>query len=248
MRRLTLLVALLGLLGVAMPLSAQESDINEARERREEIKKEAAENAAALDVLAAEDAEIVAALAEIDSYIALQEARLEGAQQELSAARESEALALARVAELDADIDGLRDLIAEQSVNAYVLGTDIEDAILNADNVTDAAYVRYLVQDVNGVGVDLTDVLRVARAEQEDAQAAAAGAAETATEAQDQINARLEELAESRKAQEVIRVEIEARIEQNRSGECVARSRECPDRRADRCLRRGAAGAAAATE
>ena len=57
------------LLLIGIPLSAEDG-LDDARERREEIAKEAAEKAAELDVLVAEDVEIVAALAELDSYIA----------------------------------------------------------------------------------------------------------------------------------------------------------------------------------
>ena len=69
MRRLLQAMCVLLVISTAVPLSTQES-IEDARERREQIQREAAEAAAELDVLAAEDAALVEALERLDAWIA----------------------------------------------------------------------------------------------------------------------------------------------------------------------------------
>jgi murein DD-endopeptidase MepM/ murein hydrolase activator NlpD len=210
-RRLTVLLLLAALLGLAAP-SAAEDSLEEAQAQREEIRREAAENAAALDVASAEDIEVVEALAQLDEWIAFQVAKLDTARNQLDQAHQVEAEAKERLKALNGEIEELSVALADQSVEAYVLGTNIDEALLRAENPSEATYVQYLLEDARGVGMDLADVLRATKLEARDARDEAEAAREQAADLESQIAARVDDLEDSRAAQQAVKDEIDRRI------------------------------------
>lgn len=199
------------LLLIGIPLSAEDG-LDDARDRREQIAKESAETAAELDVLAAEDAEIVAALAELDSYIAIQEADLAEAEQELVTRTEAVEAAQAQATLLDSQIADLEADIIDRSVETYIGSRSGPGTVLSTEDINDAAVMRFLAEDVSGITTDMTDLLRLAKDQQEQAVAEAATGAAQAQALREQIAEQLTELETSRAAQLTLKSEVEARI------------------------------------
>lgn len=199
------------LLLIGIPLSAEDG-LDDARDRREQIAKESAQTAAELDVLVAEDAEIVAALAELDSYIAIQEADLADAEQELVTRTEAVETARAQAALLDSQIADLEADIIDRSVETYIGSRAGPGTVLSTEDINDAAVMRFLAEDVSGITTDMTDLLRLAKDQQEQAVAEAATGAAQAQALQEQIAQQLTELETSRAAQLTLKSEVEARI------------------------------------
>lgn len=210
-RRITVLLLLVALLGLTVPSGADDS-IEDAQAQREEIRRQAAENAEQLDVTSAEDIEVVEALAQLDEWISFQTAKLDAARQELDVARQVEADAKERLRGLNTEIDDLSEALAAQSVEAYVLGTDIDDALLRAENPSEASYVQYLLSDARGVGLDLADILRAKKIEARQTREEAEQAREQAAELERQIATRVADLETSRAAQAEVKAELDARI------------------------------------
>lgn len=209
------LAAILGLvlLTTLVPASAQET-LEDARARREALQAEAAQTAAEIDILEAEDADIVAAVEQIDAWIMIQEAQLDRARQDLASTLEAEAQARTDAATLEAEIGALRDTIAEQSVNAYIQGFTTDDEILlGADDINSVPILRYVLDESSGVSSATTDLLRVALDHQRTAIADAEEAAAATRELQADIEVRLAALEASRSKQNEIRQEIDRRIE-----------------------------------
>lgn len=212
MRRLLQAMCVLLVMSMAVPLSAQES-IQDARERREQIQREAAEAAAELDVLAAEDQALVEALDRLDAWIAAEDGRLQAVRQELAATREAGEEARRNADALGTQIDELARLVAQQSVDSYVAGFDGEDSLLlSTDNINAVPVLRFIIDEANGSSADTTALLRTARSLQEDALAEAE-TAETATIGlRDEIRVRMEALEDDRATQAQLRAEVETRI------------------------------------
>ncbi len=203
-RPLLAALALLTLSGM-MPASAQET-LEDARARRETIAEEAADNASRIDALEAEDAEIVAALEEIDTWIAIQEARLDRARQELAATVEVEAEAWARADALAARIGELQLELAAQLVDGYVQGFRNDDGLLlDTEDLNSVPLLRFVIDETSGATAATTDLLRLAQDQQADAIAEAEQARREAEDLRDEIEGRIADLEASRVVQEQLR-------------------------------------------
>lgn len=200
-------------LGSFLPAAAQD-DLDDARAQREALRAEAAATAAAIDELEAEDATIVEALEQIDAWVAVQESRLERAQQELAVKRDIEAEANARAADLEQQIADLEAEVTAQLVEGYLEGFENNDELLlRAEDINTVPILRFVLDETAGISIAATDLLRLARSEQADAidlaEAASADAAAIAAGIEDQIV----ELDRSRADQERLRAEVDARIQ-----------------------------------
>lgn len=209
-----------------VPVGAQDS-IDDARARRQAIQQDAAETAAQIDELNAEDAEIVAALEQIDAWVAIQESNLERARQQLQVARDVEADANARAAELADQIVELEQLVRDQLVESYIGDFRNDDElILGADDINDIPLLRFLLDEATGDAVAATDLFRLATSQQADAIAEAEAATAEAELIEADIETRIAELDASRAAQERVRAEVTARID---ALEAVAATLEAED-------------------
>lgn len=159
------LVALLGL-AVVVPASAQTGEIDEAKRQREATRAEAAEVAADLDPLLAEDAELEAAVADLELHVATQQAKLDGIQQSLAVSRFEAEVAADRVLDMQLHIGALRTSLIARAVEAYITPDDQRiDALFTSSDVTFAAHKRALLDTVASNEVDLIDQLRAAEAQ-----------------------------------------------------------------------------------
>ena len=213
-RKIALAIAGLLLATLVLPAAAQET-IEEARARREAVQSEAAATASEIDLLEAEDAEILQALAAIEQWISVQESRLAAAEQQLATALETESQAQALAATLDNEIADLERDVAEQSISTYIGGFSNDDGLLlNADNINSVPMLRFVLDESTGISELTTDQLRAARSRQADAIAEAEQASVEAAGHRDDVTVRLAELETSRADQQAVQAEIERRIDE----------------------------------
>jgi murein DD-endopeptidase MepM/ murein hydrolase activator NlpD len=212
MRRTLAVTVVLLLTGTIVPVAAQDS-IHDARARRETVQEDAADTAAQIDELKAEDADIVEALAEIDAWVAIQESNLARAQQQLEITREVEAEANARAEDLGAQINELEARVQEQIVQSYIGGfRNNDELLLGSEDINDIPLLRFVLDESAGAGVDAGDLLRLARSQQSDAIREAEVATAEALAIGSDVQSQITDLEESRRDQERVRAEVTARI------------------------------------
>ena len=241
LRRLAGLVAVAALaLGLGVPAQA-EGDLDDLRSQREQNRRDAAEAAAQIDALSAEDRELVDALADLDAHIVLQESKVAASEAAIAAAEERAARARADAEALDTEMVSIRERLRDTAVDAFVgVGREAAEQLDNAD-LTGEAVRRYLLDEVVDDEVDVVDELRSAEARKLEAEEEADAAAEEA-EAERRANAdRLAELEVARAEAEELRAEVQARLGE---WEATAASIEQADREVEAEIQRLEAEAA----
>jgi murein DD-endopeptidase MepM/ murein hydrolase activator NlpD len=247
-------VALVGVLSVVAPVAA-EDEIDGLRAQREELAREKADVAAEIDKLGADDQAVLDALADLDSYILLQENRIEAAEIAIAAA-EADALAARQEAELlEVEMDAIRERMRQRAIDAFVQPREeLVDHLANND-LTESVVKEFLLDTIVGSEIDTVDEFRQAESLKEAAQQEAIAAAGRA-EAERAVQAdRLLELEQARLEAEEIRAEIQRRIDEweavgaeidaaDRAIEQEIRQIEEERRRAEEAARRAAAEAA----
>lgn len=212
MRRTLSATVVLLLASTIVPVGAQDS-IDGARARRETVQEEAADTAAQIDELNAEDADIVEALAEIDAWVAIQESNLARAQQQLESTREVEAEANARAEDLGAQIADLEARVQDQIVQSYIGGfRNSDQLLLGSKDINDIPLLRFVLDESAGSSVDATDLLRLARSQQADAIREAEAATAEALAIEADVQNQITDLEQSRLDQERVRAEVTTRI------------------------------------
>lgn len=208
-----LAVALAAVLGAAVPASG------DARQDREEVRREQAAVAADLDVLEAQDAEIAAALELLATNIVIEGAALEAAREE--AIRTAAVLAEARAAEAatEVELQRRRDQVEALAVLAYT-GTGTDGAIgaaLDANTPLEASHRVTLANSGADQLRDAVDALEAAEAALEEARRVAAAAADAASALQAEVEGRLVALQVAQEQHAALAAEVGARIEARRA-------------------------------
>ena len=195
-----------------MPAAVAQDSVDDLREAREEARRDAAEAAAAIDALAAEDAELVEALAAIDDHIALQEAKVRAATGAIQAAEEAAEAADQRAAHLDDQIAAIRIRLRERAVEAYIGSEAAARNELDTADLLESTIRRSLIDQIVGDEYELVDQLRAAVAEQQAAEADAQTALDAAEDERRELNDRLAELEATRAEAERLRAEVQERV------------------------------------
>ena len=212
MRRTLSTIAVLLLASTVVPVSAQDT-IDDARARREVVQEQAADTAAQIDELNAEDADIVEALAQIDTWVAIQASNLERAQQQLEVTRETETDANVRADALGAQVDELEARVLDQIVQSYIGGfRNNDELLLGSQDINDIPLLRFVLDESAGASVDATDLLRLAKSQQAEAIAEAEVATDEALAIEADIQDQIAVLGDSRADQERVRSEVAARV------------------------------------
>lgn len=206
-----LAVALAAVIAVPHAVGADES-IDDLRGQREENRRDAAEVAAQIDVLGAEDQALVDALADLDAHVALQEGKVAAAQRRIEVAERQAAEARDAADALGAQMDATRAELRRRAVDVYVAPRSDAVDRLNSDDLLVAALRQSFLQEVVGDEYELIDRLRTARAERDAAVRVADAAAAEAEAERAQLDARLDELAEARDEAAELRTEVQLRI------------------------------------
>jgi len=156
-------------LGVSLPASAQTAEIEDARAERERTRSEAADVAADLDPLLAEDVVLEAAVLDLQLHVDTQQAKLESIQQALATSRDEADAATERVVDMQISIGAIRGDLISRAVEAYTYSDNQRvDTIFTTDDVTIAAHKRALLDTIASNEVDLIDQLRAAESQLED--------------------------------------------------------------------------------
>lgn len=203
-------VALGGLAGAA----EEESPLEE----RERVREQAAELAGQLDVLAATDDEVTAAIAALDDQVEAQEADLADIEVDLDRATEALASAEADEGRAVARVEGLRTAIASFAIDSYVgagsdNGSDPLTAMLAADDMSAATERRAYSDMAANRGADLLDELGAAREELTIARESAEEQATYIAAARLESARVLDELEQTRADKEAFQQELGIRIE-----------------------------------
>ena len=201
---------LLGLvLGVIVPGALAQDSVDDLRSQRENIRREAADAAAQLNALSAEDLELVEALEALDAHIALQETKIATAAQSIETAEAEAAQAQTEADILAGEIEAIRDRLRRRAVDAYVApATDALDQ-LNSDDLIGSALRREYLDDIVGDEYEIVDQLRGAIAEQEAANRAAQAFLAEAQAERAELDLRRAELEVTRTEAEQLRAEVQ---------------------------------------
>lgn len=190
-----------------------EDSVADLEAQRAEVADAARSAAAEIDLLRAEDAEIAAAVDELDLWIAQVQADIDATEQAIEVAEEQARIASGAAAQLDADIAVLEELLSDRAVEAYVNpGGATAEAVLEADDMNAAARRRFLIGVTQDDITSVLDGIRTARAERDDQLALAEEGRAAAAEKRQSLGARLIELEEAKAAHEQVRAEFEQRI------------------------------------
>lgn len=191
-----------------------QNGLEQARQEREQVRRERAAAAAQLDVSRAADAEVAAALADLTAQVSAQQGLVEDARRQLAAAEEARIAAEERVVEAVQAQDGLRDQLRERAVAGFV-GEGLNDAalLLSVEHPNEALRRTALMASVQA---DTANVLEDFRALEEDrvvAQAQADAAQREAAELQEHLSRVLDDLQQQRQAQAALKAEMERRVQ-----------------------------------
>ena len=200
------------IVGFGLRGAVAQDSVDDLRAEREASRRDAAEVAAELDALTAEDAELVEALAAIDAHIALQEARIDAVLVNIDQAQVQVELAQAQAEELALEIDDIRARLRERAVDAFVAPRADGLTELNTADLTEGALRRSFLDEIVGDEYELLDQLRTRIAEQEAAERMAADLLAEAEADQAELEDRLAELDRSRREGEQLRDEVSLRI------------------------------------
>jgi hypothetical protein len=210
-------VVLLAVSIVSVPAisSASKGQADPSRER-ERVRARAAQVASQVDALRATDAEVERALAALNENVRGQEALHTEAVRAADAAAAAHREAVAAVEAKTAEVEALKEQIREFAVEAFIR-PPAEDAMaaMEADNPSDAAEKRALLQMQNESDADVLDRLSSAQEDLEVQQQIAEETAQRAADKRAEAEGRLAEVQQARDAQAAFAAEVQGRL--NRS-------------------------------
>ncbi len=202
--------ALTGTAALAQP----DQQIQDIRVEREELARSAAEVAKQVDALAADDAALVAALSELETYIELQLARIDAAEKSIAAAIAEAAAARAEVAWLQEEITAVRERLRQRAIEVFVQApADVIEQLASGD-LNESAVRLFLIERAVGSELEITDELRTVEARLEVVRRSAVEKLEEAERERAAQQQRLAELEDARLAAEEYRAEIQRRIDE----------------------------------
>ncbi len=203
---------------VGPAFAAADSEIGEARRRRDEVRDEQAAAAAALDLLNAEYTEVATAAAGIEAAVAAQAAQVDAARLALDAAEAEVARQVAYGASLTQAIDlarlDARDRAVEAFVGVAVQQTDVWMG--DSDPNLSARMVEYL-RVTNGSYEDAFDRLRALEQLQQEVVDAAGSARSEADGLRLDLEDALVQLEVRLDTQRQVQAEVESRVAQAES-------------------------------
>ena len=216
LRRLSGALLLIGSAAALMAAAALAQDdgrIEDLRQQREQLARDAADVASQVDALVADDEALIDALQELDDYVDLQYTRIEAAEAAIMAA-EAEAAAARAEAEWYVDeIETIRERLRQRAIEAYVQPpVDVVEQF--STSLNESAVKLFLLDLAIGNELEITDELRTAEAQLEVVRRRALDRAEDADQERQAQQQRLADLEDARAAAMELRLEIQSRIEE----------------------------------
>lgn len=184
----------------------------ELRDQQVELARQKADAAAEIDALTADDQILFDALADLDSFLALQEAYITKTEL-LIVQHEAEAAAARIEAERLADeIEFIREQLRRRAIDAFVQPPDHVVDPLASEDFSESARRQYLLNQVIGDELEIVDRLRVAESALEEARRDAFGQAAAADDKREELSQELADLEQYRVKAEEQREEVQNRI------------------------------------
>ncbi len=210
--RISVILIVAVIFGLVAPALA-EGTVDDLRSEREGNRRDAADAAAQLDTLSAQDQELLDAIADLDAQIALQESKISAAERAIA---DAEALAAKYQTEAESFDLGLVELKArlrESAIDAYVRPSSTAMSQLNNSDLMEEAIRRSFLDDIAGNTLQLVDELRATESKKLSASKAALASAAEAETRRASLAARLTEIGAARVEQEDLRTEVQKRID-----------------------------------
>lgn len=216
LRRLSgalLLIGSAAALMAAAALAQDDAQIEDLRQQREQLARDAADVASQIDALVADDEALIDALQELDDYVDLQHTRIEAAEAAILAAEAEAAAARAEAEWFVDEIETIRERLRQRAIQAYVQPpVDVVEQF--STSLNESAVKLFLLDLAIGNELEITDELRTAEAQLEVVRRRAVDRAEDADMERQAQQQRLADLEDARAAAMQLRVEIQSRIEE----------------------------------
>jgi LAS superfamily LD-carboxypeptidase LdcB len=208
-----IVVAAIGIVFSPAISDASRAPTDPSRER-ERVRAQRAELAGQVDVLRATDREVSQALAALDANVRGQQALHAEAVRAAEEAERAHTEALAAVRAKTAEIEVLKEQVREFAVEAFIR-PPAEDALaaMEADNLSDAAEKRALLQMQSEYDADLLDLLSAAQEDLEVQRRLAEEAAVRAADRRAEAETRLAEVRAARDQQAAFAAQVQYRLE-----------------------------------
>ena len=212
-------VAALSLLPTVAPAGAARGDdsasLQELQRRRDQIRREKAQQASEVNALEGTDAEVSAALAALNADVSAQRDRVEEAERAVSQAESDQQAAEAAQARKQAELDEITARMKESAVEAYVRMGSSSDALstLGSDDVNDAVKKRTLLSMRANENIDLVERFRSVQEDLEIQRKAAQEAAERAAKHREEVDQKMGELEAAYAKQQAFAEQVEARLD-----------------------------------
>ena len=218
MRRLPawLMLAILSLFAFSPAASGApaQTDPNQARTQREEIRRQKAALAAEIDTAKATDAELAAALNTIDANVYAQEAIVTDARNAVADAERRIAELQTEIEQSNAEVDDLNAKLRDQAVERYVNPDGRVDTVelLQSSDFDEAENRRVLADAAGGNSRDTVDQIRATRVRLADLQRETEAARAEADAKRQLEQSSLDELNSARAEQARVKAEWDTRI------------------------------------
>ncbi len=216
LRRLSGALLLIGSAAALMAAAALAQDdgrIEDLRQQREQLARDAADVASQVDALVADDEALIEALQELDDYVDLQHTRIVAAEAAILAAEAEAAAARAEAEWFVDEIETIRERLRQRAIEAYVQPpVDVVEQF--STSLNESAVKLFLLDLAIGNELEITDELRTAEAQLEVVRRRAVDRAEDADEERQAQQQRLADLQDARAAAMELRLEIQSRIEE----------------------------------
>ena len=208
-----LLIGSAAALMAAAALGQTDGRIEDLRQQREQLARDAADVASQVDALIADDEALVGALQELDDYVDLQQTRIEAAEASITAAEAEAAAARAEADWFIDEIEIIRERLRQRAIQAYVQ-PPVDFVEQFSTSLNESAVRLFLLDLAIGNELEITDELRTAEAQLEVVRRRALERAQDADGERQAQQERLADLEEARAAALELRLEIQSRIDQ----------------------------------
>ena len=197
----------------AAAVGQSDGRIEDLRQQREQLARDAADVASQVDALVADDEALIEALQELDDYVDLQHTRIAAAEAAILAAEAEAAAARAEAEWFVDEIETIRERLRQRAIEAYVQPpVDVVEQF--STSLNESAVKLFLLDLAIGNELEITDELRTAEAQLEVVRRRALDRAEDADEERQAQQQRLADLQDARAAAMELRLEIQSRIEE----------------------------------
>jgi murein DD-endopeptidase MepM/ murein hydrolase activator NlpD len=198
---------------VADPVPAGAAGSSASRQRQEQVRAQRAKKAKELNALRASDRQLERAVADLETKVRADSARLASARQAVAAADAQVRSADARIAQTEREMQGLQSQVLDRAVAAYIhpQRTSIAE-LADARDLGEASRKAALLQQVANNDRDVIDQLRAKREDLGVERDRAAAARSVAQKRREAVRAHLNELADSMSAKKRVQRALDARI------------------------------------